>query len=62
MQLRFALEYMKSQFAAIPVPPEDATEGQKQAYAREKVKIDAKETELEHQEAYRAFIRETFNV
>lgn len=62
MQLRFALEYMKSQLAQLPVPPADAPEAEKQAYAREKVKIDAQEAQLENQEAYRAFIRSTFNV
>jgi len=62
MQLQFALEYMKSQLAKLPVPAANAPEAEKQAYAREKVKIDAKETELEHQQEYRAFIRSTFNV
>jgi hypothetical protein len=62
MQLRFALAWMRKQFEEIPVPAEDASEQVKQAYAREKVKIDQKEVELEHQETYRAFIRSTFNV
>ena len=62
MQLRFAVAYMQKQFSRLPVPSINAPEAEKQAYAREKVKIDAKETELEHQEEYRAFIRSTFNV
>lgn len=53
---------MQKQFSAIPEPADDATQAQKQAYAQEKVKLDMKEVELEHQEAYRTFIRETFNV
>ena len=62
MQARFALEYMKSQLAQIPAPSLNAPEAEQQAYAREKVKVDAQEASLEHQESYRAFIKQTFNV
>lgn len=62
MEQKFALAWMREQLAAIPVPADDASPEEKQAYAREKVKIDAKEVEIERQEEYRAFIKEKFNV
>lgn len=62
MQRKFALAYMRKQLAELPVPPQGAAEKEKQAYAREKVKIDAMETEIERQEEFRAFIRDTFHV
>lgn len=62
MERRFALAYMRKQLAELPVPPPGAAEKEKQAYAREKVKIDAMETEIERQEEFRAFIRDTFHV
>lgn len=62
MEKRFALAYMQKQLAAIPVPADTAPEKDRQAYAREKVKVDALEVDLEHQGEYRAFIRETFHV
>ncbi len=62
MQHRFRVAYLKKQLADLPVPADGAPEAEKQAYAREKVKIDAAEAELEANEAYRAFIRDTFNV
>jgi hypothetical protein len=62
MQRKFALAYMQKQLAELPVPAEDAPEKDKQAYAREKVKIDAMEAEIERQEEYREFIRDTIHV
>lgn len=62
MQRKFALAWMREQLARLPVPAEGAPENEKQAYAREKVKIDAMEVEIERQEEYRAFIRDTFHV
>lgn len=62
MERMFALAYMRKQLAELPKPADDAPEAEKQAYAREKVKIDAMEVEIERQEEYRAFIRDTFHV
>jgi len=62
MEARFALAWMRKQLDALPVPADNAPEKEKQAYAREKVKIDAQEVAIEHQEEYRAFIRDTFHV
>lgn len=62
MQKKFALAYMRKQLAELPVPKVNAPEKDRQAYAREKVKVDALEVEIERQEEYRAFIRDTFHV
>ncbi|MDQ0316403.1 hypothetical protein [Amorphus orientalis] len=62
VEKKFALEYMRLQLEELPVPPDDASDEDKQAYAREKVKVDALEVEIERQEEYREFIRQKFNV
>lgn len=52
----WALAYMQMQYDLLPELPEDATKEQTQARAQERVKIDAKEREVEMQTAYYNFI------
>lgn len=52
----WALAYMQSQYDSLEELPEDATDEQKKARAQERVKIDAKEREVEMQTRFYNFI------
>ena len=52
----WAFQYMQAQYDLMEELPEDATKEQVQARAQERVKIDAKEREVQMQTRYYQFI------
>lgn len=56
-QQQWAADYMQGQYDMLDELPEDATDEQKKLRAQERVKIDAKEREVEMQTKYYNFIR-----